>query len=232
MRYHYSWKQPLRTTWILSPNQKNTCGKLQECRKEMRKSEQSLPTFPCFVFCSLVELNSKILPLSCEVHERQRRLKTFTFQFLYLAFLPPSGFLLSIKLTLSFLYSSCMWTDGLNWSCMWIDYLNWFCHRKVKFFLQPILSEQDCKMQAPLLSGESQPNTNKAFDFSVPALMNKACKIQPVHSKLLLFLCHSHQGLISMGGFCEAVTLLPFHSPAVAMISRMQKDFFSLYCPL
>lgn len=61
--------------------------------------------------------------------------------------------------------------------------------------------------------------------------MNKACKIQPVHSKLPLFLCHSHQGLISVGGFCEAFTLLPFHSPAVAMTSRMQLDFFLSVLP-
>lgn len=57
--------------------------------------------------------------------------------------------------------------------------------------------------------------------------MNKPCKIRPVRSKLLLFfLCHSHQGLISVGGFCEAFTLLPFQSPAVAVTSKMQLLFF------
>lgn len=66
-------------TCALSSDQKNVCKIMQECRRERRAT--SLSVFPK-PLCSLMGLNSKSLLLSHEVHERKRRLKTFTVQLL------------------------------------------------------------------------------------------------------------------------------------------------------
>lgn len=85
-------------------------------------------------------------------------------------------------------------------------------------------------LKQPLLSGKSQPNTNKAIDFSVPARMNKACKIQPVHSKLPLFFLPFTPGINIYGRLLWSFHPLALPQPSSSYDFKDADRFFFFLC--